>query len=155
MGGGQQHRKFYQAAVDRLVVFAEHQFRLDRKRDDGASERDHLASAQRQIANLPGWKGKKEVVPESPEFPIEIDYVWGWFCELSTGLSSNGMGPAVVTWESLSAWCLMTGTTLDGWEAKALVRIGFARAAIESEKAEKKAKENKPRPKPSPPGRRR
>ncbi len=99
-----------------------------------------MASAQRQIANLPGWKGKKQVVPEAPSFPEYVSHIWDWFLEISIGLSSNGMGPALVTWESLQAWRLLTGEEIENWEAKALVRLGYTRAVIEGEKMQKEAK---------------
>lgn len=107
--------------------------RLDNKRDDGASERDHLTSAQRQIANLPGWRGPKVVVPESPPFPDELDYLYDHFRQLIIGIGANGMGPVQVTWEALHVWRVQMRVTLDPWECLALVRMGFARAAIHSE----------------------
>jgi hypothetical protein len=49
------------------------------------------------------------------------------------GLSQNGMGPALVTWESLLAWSSFMQITLESWEARALVQLGYKRAAVESE----------------------
>jgi hypothetical protein len=62
------------------------------------------------------------------------------FAEIVQGVGSNGFGPALITWESLRAWCGLTGERLQSWEARALVRLGYARAAIEGEKQSAKAK---------------
>lgn len=66
--------------------------------------------------------------------------MWNWFREISLGLSSNGMGPTLVTWESLQAWRLLTGEEPEDWEVRALVRLGYTRAVIEGEKMQKDAK---------------
>lgn len=91
------------------------------------------------MANLPGRTKKPpvEIVPEGPSFPDELSYLWSWFVDLSRGLPQTGMGPAVVTWESIRAWqVLMDIGPLEPWEVETLVRLGRLRAVIESEKAE-------------------
>ena len=137
-----ERSKFYEELVEELCVFAEHGFHLDRKRADGSSERDNLESAQSQIKNLPGWKGKKVIVPDAPPFPLALNYLWRYFIEHSMGVSQNGMGPALVTWEGLRAWCELMRITLEPWESLALVRLGQCRARVDSEK--------KPEPKSNP-----
>jgi hypothetical protein len=62
-----------------------------------------------------------------------LAYLWEWFCELASGLSSNGFGPTVVTWEALQAWSSFMRVVLEPWEAKALIDLGASRAAIMSE----------------------
>ena len=44
------------------------------------------------------------------------------------------MGPSLVTWESLLAWSAFMQIALHPWEAHALVRLGYKRAEVESEK---------------------
>lgn len=123
------------------MAFAEHNFRLDVRRPDGSTERDHLEAAQRQIDNIPNWKGNREAVPPSPPFPTQLAYLWRWFVELSMGIASNGMGPAVVTWEALDAWSRsFLRIDLSYWEALTLIRLGNARAVIESEAAAKQTR---------------
>lgn len=127
-----------------MIEAAEADFKLDRKLDDGGSERDHLASAKRQIANLPGWKGKKaeEIKTESPEIPDALQYLWDWFRQHCKGLAQNGMGYPPVTWEGLTAWCGLTGVVLEPWEADVMVTLGVLQANTMNEKrrAESKAK---------------
>lgn len=139
---GEQRGKFYAELVEDLIVFVEHEARLDRKKDDGASEREHLESAQRQIKNLPGWKGTKaeQIVPEPPPIPREIAYLYFLFGEFCFALEQNGMGPAAATWQNLESWAELMRRYLDPWEFFAIVRLCHARAVIHGEKMEKEAK---------------
>jgi len=68
------------------------------------------------------------------------------------GVSRNGMGPVLVTWEGLRAWCELMRIALEPWESLALVRIGQCRAMVDSEK--KPESKSNPEP-PSSPKRRR
>lgn len=113
-----------------MIAYGEHEFALDRKLDDGATERAHLESVERQIKNLPGWKGKAKVVPEAPDFPVLIDWVWDWFQQYSFGIAQNGMGPATGTWEGLQAWAMTMRITLEPWEAMTILRLCHTRAQI-------------------------
>lgn len=50
------------------------------------------------------------------------------------GLAAGGMGPQVVTWEGLQAWCALSGNDLEPWEAFVMIRLGHLRATVSSEK---------------------
>ncbi|MCW5695776.1 MAG: hypothetical protein KIS96_03465 [Bauldia sp.] len=139
--------KFLAGLVDELLEWAEHEFRLDRKLDDGATERDHLESAARQLKAL-GRQPKAEPTVDGPPFPDELDYLYRWFMEISLGLASSGMAPAVVTWRDITDWQEQTGEIVEPWEARALVSLGALRASIAVEKTKKKAKTpSEPKPK--------
>lgn len=74
-------------------------------------------------------------MPEGPPFPLELDYLWQWFIEISIGLAPTGFGPAMVTWEAVRAWQQMSGAgPVEPWEARALIRLGMARAAVQAER---------------------
>lgn len=120
------------------MEWAEHQFRQNRSTADGATEGDHLESAARQLANLPGRKKKPvEIVPDAPPFPDELSYLWQHFIELAGGLASNGFGPPLVTWEALQAWQIaMDIGPLEPWEMRTLVDLGRLRAGVQAEKSE-------------------
>lgn len=133
-------RKFLAGLVDDLLAWAEHEFRLSRPLDDGASQRDHLESAARQLKAL-GKTPKEDVVPEGPPFPELLDYLWDWFTSLSLGIGISGMAPPVVTWVDVAAWRQQTGEIVEPWEARALVALGALRAGIAAEKTKKAAKE--------------
>lgn len=45
------------------------------------------------------------------------------------------MGPAVITWADLAAWCSLTQVSPAPWEANAIIRLGNVRAVVMSERA--------------------
>lgn len=79
-------------------------------------------------------------VDDAPECPAALAYLWDHFREASMGLAANGFGPALVTWEALRAWSEFMAVSLEPWEAKVLVTLGYRRAVIDSEEQEKKAR---------------
>ena len=144
MGLCGERGKFYDELVEDLIVFAEQEFRGSKKLGDGATQRDHDASAARQWEKL----GRKVKAPASgpvSEPPALLVYLWEWFCEISMGLAVSGMAPPVITWEGLAAWRAQMGVDLEPWEARTVVRMSCLRASILSEE--------KPKPPPSPNGR--
>jgi hypothetical protein len=103
-----------------------------------------LAGRRDQPVKLP-------VINDGPEFPSVLDYLWGWFEEISFGLSPNGFAPPVITWEALRAWQALTGVgVLEPWEAKTLVQLGMLRASISAEKTEADNRSNRQGPAPQP-----
>jgi len=46
------------------------------------------------------------------------------------GMPSGGFGPAVITWETLTAWSALRGVDIDPRDALVLVRLGHRRAVI-------------------------
>ena len=124
------------------MLFAEHTFRQSRKVETGGTQGEHAESAKRQLANLDGGKSKlaEKLETAGPPMPWQLSYLWQDFCELSMGLPQNGMGPPVVTWEAMHAWCEFSGIALEPWEARTLIILGQKRAAIQSEDIGKKDK---------------
>jgi hypothetical protein len=139
VGRRERHGKFYQTLAEELILFAGHEFRLERKLGDGGTERQHLESAQRQFAKL-GIKPKQLVTTEGPPFPRELAYLWNYFAELMQGIDAGGFAAPRVTWQALRAWREETGVELDPWESRCLVALGDAYAAAHVEAAEKEAK---------------
>lgn len=111
--------KFLAGLVDELIAFAEHDFRLDAVREDGASLGDHVASAARQLAAL-GKKLPKPAV-ELPQCPPQLSYLLGWFRDLNAGRGSNGFGPARLSPSDIAdgVW-LYHRVIPEPWEARAL-----------------------------------
>lgn len=84
-----------------------------------------------------------------PEFPELLDYLWGWFQEISMGLAPNGMAPPTITWEALQAWQAFSRVgEIEPWEARTLVQLGMLRASISSEKNEGSARKDASSPVP-------
>lgn len=75
-----------------------------------------------------------------PEFPWQLDYLWGWFADLSLGLKSSGMGPAMAGWDDVESYAVAMRIDMELWEKAALVRLSYERAAIQSEKQEAEMK---------------
>lgn len=119
-----------------MMLFAEHHFRNASTLSDGAQAHDHAASAQRQLAQMPGRTRPPPsgpLIPAGPPFPEPLDYLWDLFHEISFGMPVNGMTPPTISWDTLQAWHLLTDTPLDPWESQTIVRLSMMRAGIQSE----------------------
>ena len=59
--------------------------------------------------------------------PIEYDdclqYMWGWFCDLSGGRGYSETGPAPLTYTEIKAWAELTKQDPEAWEIEVLKRI--------------------------------
>jgi hypothetical protein len=111
-------RKFLAGLVADLIAFAEPEFRLEMKRDDGASLGDHVASAARQLAAMGKAPPKQD---DRPECPPELAHLMDWFRDLSGGRGSNGFGPARLTPSDIldGVW-LYHRVIPEPWEARAI-----------------------------------
>jgi hypothetical protein len=90
------------------------------------------------------------VITNGAEFPSVLDYLWGWFQEISLGLSPTGFAPPVVTWEAVRAWqALMDIGPIEPWEVRTLVQLGMVRASVLSEKTETDSRRNNLPPPPT------
>lgn len=120
------------------MAYAEHQFRHSSSLADGGEAGDHIESARRQLAMMPGRTRPNgpigPLIPNPPPFPEPLEYLWDWFAQISIGLPINGMTPPTLSWDTLHAWVLLTGLgPLEPWEAQALVQLSMMRAGIQSE----------------------
>lgn len=73
-------------------------------------------------------------IDDAPDFPWPMEQLWSDFNEISLGLSSNGFGAALITWDSLQAWQQLRGVDLDPQDALTLIRLSHRRAVILEEK---------------------
>lgn len=140
---GAERGKFYEELAADLIAYGEHVFRNARKGADGASEGDHSASAARQWALL----GRKDLAakanPDPPPLRRDLVYLWNWFSEILGGIQPTGMGVTVIAWGDLTAWQREMRVVLSLWEKRVLVRLGNARASIESERMEREMKQRR------------
>ena len=83
--------------------------------------REKLGAAKSAAAEAPA---------AGPEFPDDLAYLWGWFCEILSGVASNGFAPAQLSWSELADWCALTGERIEAWEARALIRLSALRVSI-------------------------
>lgn len=126
------------------MEYAEYVFRRGQTVADGSTQGDHLDSAARQLATLPGRKRTAPtiIIPDEPPFPEELRYLFFWFIDICAGLASTGFGPAMVTWEAITAWQrLMDIGPVEPWEVRVLVDLGILRARVSSEKSDAERKQ--------------
>jgi aminoglycoside phosphotransferase (APT) family kinase protein len=75
----------------------------------------------------------RELDPPAPPFPAVLSYLWQWFCDLSAGITPNGMTPPTISWEAAAAWASLTGINPQPWEYRAMIALGAMRANIINE----------------------
>lgn len=89
---------------------------------DGASQRDHILEACRQLGKTPEELGYPEISLEEKEMriPDEGLYLWSLFQEASAGRGNNGFGPMTLSWSDIEAWARLTSTHLSPYEVLTL-----------------------------------
>lgn len=75
-------------------------------------------------------------------FPRRLGYLWGYFNELTWGLTANGMAPPMASWRDVEDFCSSQRLPLTPWEKTVLVRLAAMRASIVSEQQAAKIKAN-------------
>lgn len=103
---------------------------------DGASQRDHLLQACRQLGKSPQALGL--TLPEPPEPPAEAVHIWHWFHRLSAARGNNGFGYNPLTWADMAAYARFQGVTCTPWEAETLHDMDMAFLAAHAEANAKK-----------------
>jgi hypothetical protein len=48
--------------------------------------------------------------------PTELQYLYGWFCDLSAQRGSNGYGPNPLNSSVIRDWAAMSGHNINPWE---------------------------------------
>lgn len=108
---------------------------------DGASQRDHILEACRQLGKTPEELGlAPEEAVEEPEVPFAGECLWTWFWEVSGARTSNGFCLLPLSWADIEAWARLTATSLSPYEALTLRRMDAAYLSAHAE-ATKKRKE--------------
>lgn len=103
-----------------LLEFAEAQFILDKPKDDGSTEREHLMNYWRQRSFRPNIK------PEALKFePLDtlIEYLWEIFYDLGSRRAYTENGPMLVSWSEIQAYCNLKKISFAQWELSALARL--------------------------------
>jgi len=100
-----------------LLVWAEHEFDLNKPDDKGVTRREHLEQVERQI-------GRKPEALENPvNFPVLLRHVWAAFCSLNNARSAGFSGPNPITYTEIKAWKELTGTPMLPWEIEGIKRL--------------------------------
>jgi hypothetical protein len=103
--------KFYAALADGVLAFAEHQFRLAERDQDGFTYREHLESLSER-------RGQRHPDLDGPQLPRAAWHLWGWYCELA-----GTTGDAPIGFPDIMAWQRLTGCRPSAWEIRLLTSI--------------------------------
>ena len=82
---------------------------LGKRQKDGRSLREHLEGVYKMTRVRP-----PELI--QPDVDKRLDYILGWFIELSSGRDGGLSGANPLRWGEIQAWSQMTGRRLDYWE---------------------------------------
>ena len=102
-----------------LIEYAEHEFALNKRQKDGASLRDHLEIVHRQT-------GKTPPQLEPVDIPYGIQYLWGFFCDISGGRGYSEAGAMPLSYSEILAWSQLTKSDPTAWEISVLKSIDRA-----------------------------
>ena len=102
------------ALRDRLIEYAEAQFELDQREEDGATLRTHL---QRLAANT-GRVDERLTL----ECPAGCAAIWVAFAQLGRARPA-GFGASGIPWSEIEAWQRLMGVNLSPWELSTLVDL--------------------------------
>ena len=83
---------------------------------EGNSTASKMIEVNRRASRLP--RSERE-----PPFPLHDAYLFQVFQELNAARSHNGFGYNPLTYTELYAYQAMTGTVLNAWQVKMLMRI--------------------------------
>lgn len=67
-----------------------------------------------------------EELAEAPPIPEELQYLWGFFLDLSRQRASNGFGILPLQYSDILAWLVLNQLSLDRWELDAILRLDGA-----------------------------
>jgi hypothetical protein len=83
---------------------------------EGDSSASKMIEVNRRARRLP--RSERE-----PPFPLHDAYLFSIFQELNASRSHNGFGYNPLTYTEVDAYRRMTGTVLNAWQVKMLMRI--------------------------------
>ncbi len=108
----------------------------------GASQRDHILEACRQLGKTPEELGYPELAfdDEAPLIPDEGLYLWNFFQELSSGRINSGFGPTALSWSDVDAWVRLTSTPLSPYEVLTIRSMDAAFLSAYAKETERRSK---------------
>ena len=97
--------------------FAEAEFTLGVRQEDGFTLKQHLLTAWKQSGKKP-----QELI-DAPPLPELTAYLWGYYQELHRRRVNYGWGHVPLSFSEVEAWARLTKRKLDPWELSALLDI--------------------------------
>lgn len=89
-----------------------------------------MESVERQSGQTPDALNVGEV-------PEDADYLWRWFCRLSSR-RQGGMGPAPIAWPQIESFFRLLRIKPDAWELQAIELLDNAWLNAQAEQSEVK-----------------
>lgn len=104
-----------------LVDHVAHQARLDRPQGD-----DPVLGTVRQNLEVLAGRGDAEAAAalRGPEYPDEIDYLYGWALELHRARPTGPNGASYHTYPDIYAWAQLSGRSPTPEEVDGLLELG-------------------------------
>lgn len=84
---------------------------------DGATLRDHLLIAAKQLGYMP------DELRNAPPLPPLMETHWKWFSDLHLRRSSNGYGPNPISFTELEAWSRLRGIPLTAFDVDTIMLL--------------------------------
>lgn len=98
--------------------YAQAEFELDVRLEDGSSERDNLVSAAKQ-----GNRQAIDKLAGMPTIPAPLAYLWAYFKEIRRTRQHNGWSFNHICYSEIEAWCRLCNVKLDHWELDAILGL--------------------------------
>jgi hypothetical protein len=98
-----------------------------------ATEADHLAQVAKQLG-----KPLEEIFQSSGSsapFPEAASHIWQVFIELHNGRSYGMNGPNPLSYDTIKAWCDLTGIRFAHWEVELIKALDLTLIKVISEEA--------------------
>lgn len=103
-----------------MVKWAEHEFKLNKKDENGISHRENLEQVERQIGYRPPQL-------ENPvEFPSLLSHIWFAFISLNSARSIGPSGVNPLSYQDIKAWKELTNSVINPKEIEAIKRLDNA-----------------------------
>ena len=110
-----------------MSLWAEHEFSLNKRDENGITDREHLEQVERQTGRRP------KALDNPTDFPMLVAHIWTAFCSLNSARTAGFSGPNPITYTDIKSWKEVTESPLQAWECEAIKRLDtvYLRAANE------------------------
>ncbi|WP_456093840.1 phage tail assembly chaperone [Oceanibaculum indicum] len=108
-----------------MIAYAEHQFALERREDDGFTYREILQGLIKRCKDPEKRLSLEEELTAIP-FPGAASDIWSFFNELHVTRGNTGFGPSAITWSEMRAWSELRQIRLTSWECEVIHALDVA-----------------------------
>lgn len=113
------------------MVYAAHASVLQQPDDKGFAQRAHLEGLVRRGVATDAQRRRLH----GPEFPVALDYLWGWHLELARTRTAGMNGIDPLTYLTIDAWARLTDRAPLPDEVDALLQLDAITSSPDAAKA--------------------